>query len=210
MFKSPFLMRIHFNRVHTTDKPFKCPHNECGKEFAYKQCLDSHLVSHTTGRPFVCDFIGCQRSYKNEISLQTHKLIHLSEPTIKCSVEGCGERFYTRMKMKKHREVVHSIPFYKFCPKPENRVPCLWPGCDFTTYRGNYVLKLHALKHTGEKPVVCDWPECGKRFARMDHLKDHMNAHKNVKPYACHWPGCQYRCSYGSNITIHYKQVHKK
>ncbi|CAG2113403.1 unnamed protein product [Medioppia subpectinata] len=209
VFKTKHLLRLHFNNMHKTDKPFKCPHNECGKEFAYRQRLDTHLVSHTTGRPFVCDFDGCAKSYKNRLSLTTHKRIHLSEPTIKCTVEGCYERFHAHKHMHKHRQTVHSIRPYKWRPPPGYKPTCLWPGCDFTS-KTNYQLNVHQRTHTGEKPYACDWPECGHRFARRSHIKDHMNAHKNVKPYACHWPGCQHRCSHRSNVNIHYKQVHQK
>ena len=32
--------------------------------------------------------------------------------------------------------------------------------------------------HTGEKPLVCPYPECGKRFSRDDSLGPHIKIHK--------------------------------
>lgn len=38
---------------------------------------------------------------------------------------------------------------------------------------------------TGEKPFVCQWPECGRRFSRSDELSRHKRTHTGEKKFAC-------------------------
>uniref|UniRef100_A0A3B3Z6L1 C2H2-type domain-containing protein n=1 Tax=Periophthalmus magnuspinnatus TaxID=409849 RepID=A0A3B3Z6L1_9GOBI len=40
-------------------------------------------------------------------------------------------------------------------------------------------LQRHRRTHTGEKKFVC--PECSKRFMRSDHLAKHIKTHSNKK-----------------------------
>ncbi|CAG2115985.1 unnamed protein product, partial [Medioppia subpectinata] len=208
LFKTLTTMRAHYKCVHSDDKPFKCPYNDCGQRFINNSRLELHVASHATDRQFKCDFIGCHKDFKTAPELQSHKRIHNTEPTFKCAVEGCRQRFHLYTQLEKHRQSVHSWP--RRVRQPGRRVSCHWPGCDFTTTKAKSGLKHHQYKHTGERPYVCDWPECGKRFARPFALKEHKNIHNNLKPYACHWPGCQYRCANTANLCKHYKQVHKK
>ncbi|CAG2108516.1 unnamed protein product [Medioppia subpectinata] len=145
-----------------------------------KDCLRSHMQSHNTNRKFVCDFIGCEKTFTSTTGLCYHRRRHRSEPTFKCSTHGCDEMFFTLSQCHKHEVSVHSR-----APKSKRIRRCDWPGCEWT---GANSLK-HKLRHTGEKRFPCLWPECGKRFGRIDYFKRHMNIHNNVKPYACHWPG---------------------
>lgn len=39
--------------------------------------------------------------------------------------------------------------------------------------------------HTGERPFVCSWLFCGKRFTRSDELQRHRRTHTGEKRFQC-------------------------
>ena len=39
--------------------------------------------------------------------------------------------------------------------------------------------------HTGERPFVCSWLFCGKRFSRSDELQRHIRTHTGEKRFEC-------------------------
>ncbi|CAG2122809.1 unnamed protein product, partial [Medioppia subpectinata] len=126
---------------------------------------------------------------------------HRSEPTFQCPTKGCVEIFFNISQRRRHQIAVHNRK-----PLLIRKYRCDWPGCEWT----GRAIGQHKLQHTGEKPFACLWPECGKRFGRMDYFKYHMNIHNNVKPYACHWPGCTHSYAHIANLSSHIKRFHTK
>jgi len=62
----------------------------------------------------------------------------------------------------------------------------------------------HTLRHTTEKPAVCNYEGCGKRFTHTSTLKDHIDAiHLQIRKYKCNWPGCNKAFSNQSNKSRH-------
>lgn len=57
------------------------------------------------------------------------------------------------------------------------------------------------MYQTGERPYVCSYEGCGKRFITKGHLKTHELIHTGDKPYCCDFCGKCY--SRTGRLKIH-------
>lgn len=97
----------HHKRIHTGDRPFKCPMPGCGAAFCQQNGLTTHLRSHLKMRPYICTYKGC--SYKSIIksALKQHeKEVHSGVKDHQC--EECSYVCSRRYHLMQHWHNWHS------------------------------------------------------------------------------------------------------
>nr|XP_040045203.1 zinc finger protein 184-like isoform X2 [Gasterosteus aculeatus aculeatus] len=86
-------------RLHTGLKPFGC--SVCGRTFAERESLRSHVTCHTAEKPFSCSV--CNTGCSDSEDLVQHMRVHTRQTQFSCTV--CGKEFAWRRHLEKHLEI---------------------------------------------------------------------------------------------------------
>ncbi|KAM6903617.1 uncharacterized protein PEZ65_018422 isoform 4-T5 [Lycodopsis pacificus] len=143
-------------RLHTGLKPFGC--SVCGRTFAERESLSSHMTCHSGEKPFRCSV--CNTGCSDGESLVQHMRIHARQTQFSCTV--CGKEFAWRRHLEKHLEV-HSREKVYSCRYCEQRF-CWHYQLKYHQCVGHRSSQLHQSRteenREGEPPQG-DGEDCG-------------------------------------------------
>ncbi|KUI53943.1 Zinc-responsive transcriptional regulator ZAP1 [Cytospora mali] len=121
----------------------------------------------------------------------------------------CGRIFQDEEELEKHVQTDHVDKMAKTSEVVQGILRegffCPWHGCnrkgESKPFEQRSKIRRHMVSHTGHKPHVCDWPDCGHRFSAKQALSQHMLIHRDEKPLECHECGMLFRQK--SALTMH-------
>ncbi|XP_064635342.1 zinc finger protein ZXDC-like [Lineus longissimus] len=83
---------------------------------------------------------------------------------------------------------------------------CTEPGCN-RVFKKPSKLKIHQMRHTGERPFKCSSPGCDWAFVTAYKLKRHQESHQGQKDFICDVEGCSRKFTTIYNLNTH-KKLH--
>lgn len=96
-------------RSHNNDRPFKCLHPGCGKNFLRNTHLKRHIKSaHSNIRDYTCSWAGCEKSFSTGTRLRRHEEAHLGREKYQCTgYDNCNQTFRKHDTLRRHIMSVH-------------------------------------------------------------------------------------------------------
>ncbi|GLG92522.1 hypothetical protein R5R35_000719 [Gryllus longicercus] len=124
-------LRIHVQKLHTSDKPLKC--KRCGKSFPDRYTYKIHNKSHEGEKCFKCDL--CPYASISQRHLESHMLIHTDQKPYQC--DQCDQSFRQKQLLRRHQNLYHN-PNYVPPPPQEKTHECPECGRAFR-HKGNLI-----------------------------------------------------------------------
>ncbi|CAE1168965.1 unnamed protein product [Acanthosepion pharaonis] len=81
---------------------------------------------------------------------------------------------------------------------------CEQAGCK-QVFKKLSKLKIHLMRHTGERPFRCDIDGCGRKFTTIYNLNSHKKLHERPCNEVCPKPNCDQRFPTKRQLDLHLK-----
>lgn len=124
-------LRIHVQKLHTSDKPLKC--KRCGKSFPDRYSYKLHNKTHEGEKCFKCDL--CPYASISARHLESHILIHTDQKPFQC--DQCDQSFRQKQLLKRHQNLYHNPEYVPPTPR-EKTHECPECGRAFR-HKGNLI-----------------------------------------------------------------------
>ena len=174
--------RLHFFRIHDSNKPGRCSLRHCGLLCPDQTALAAHMASHNSERPWLCPFEGCDQRFRTLNTRRVHLVSHTGKKPCVCPWPDCGKAFRNPSLLEYHKRS-HT---------GERPWPCRQPGCG-KWFRQSAHLQRHRLTHKPDKPWACLFEGCDKRFSCLQFQINHSAIHTERPQVTCPTPGCRRR-----------------
>ncbi|XP_054160506.1 transcriptional repressor CTCF-like [Oppia nitens] len=106
-------LRIHVQKLHTSDKLLSC--KRCDQSFPDRYHFKLHLKTHEGEKCFKCDL--CNYASVSARHLESHMLIHTDQKPFNCDL--CDQSFRQKQLLKRHKNLYHN-PAY-VAPQPKEK-----------------------------------------------------------------------------------------